>query len=77
VERHNGRTILPFFATLKLGNEQRELLREFIQMAPVREVSITISRVHVKTAMIESPRLTIVKSLPTTLSNDTGEVILL
>ena len=75
VELHRGMTILPFLATLNLGKNQRELLREFIGHAPVREVSIATNRVHVKTAMIEALRTTILGSVPAQLLNVEGQVI--
>ena len=75
VETHKGMTILPYLATLNLGKKQRELLREFKGNAPVREVSIATNRVHVKTAMIEALRSTLVNSLPNTLNSVKGNVI--
>lgn len=75
VETHKGMTILPFLATLNLDKNQQELLREFKDSSPVREVSFATNRVHVKTAMIEALRLTIVESLPNQLSKIEGEVI--
>jgi LysR family transcriptional regulator, hydrogen peroxide-inducible genes activator len=75
VELHRGMTILPFLATLNLGKNQRELLRDFVGHAPVREVSIVTNRVHVKTAMIEALRTTILGSIPAQLLNVEGQVI--
>lgn len=75
VETHKGMTILPFLATLNLDKNQQELLREFKGVSPVREVSFATNRVHVKTAMIEALRLTIVKTLPQQLTSKGGEVI--
>lgn len=75
VELHRGMTILPFLATLNLGKSQRELLRDFVGHAPVREVSIVTNRVHVKTAMIEALRTTILGSIPAQLLNVEGQVI--
>lgn len=75
VELHRGMTILPFLATLNLGKNQRELLREFVGHAPVREVSIATNRVHVKTSMIEALRTTILGSIPAQLLNIEGQVI--
>jgi LysR family hydrogen peroxide-inducible transcriptional activator len=75
VELHRGMTILPYLATLNLGNKQRELLREFVGHAPVREVSIVTNRVHVKTAMIAALRTTILGSIPAQLLNVGGQVI--
>lgn len=75
VELHRGMTILPFLATLNLGKSQRELLRDFVGHAPVREVSIVTNRVYVKTAMIEALRTTILGSIPAQLLNVEGQVI--
>lgn len=75
VESHRGMTILPFLATLNLTESQRQLLRNFEGTPPVREVSIVTNRVHVKTAMIEALRLTILNSLPKSLIGVSGNVI--
>lgn len=75
VELYRGMTILPFLATLNLGKSQRELLRDFVGHAPLREVSIVTNRVHVKTAMIEALRTTILGSIPAQLLNVEGQVI--
>lgn len=75
VETHKGMTILPFLATLNLDQNQQELLRDFKDSSPVREVSLATNRVHVKAAMIEALRLTIVKTLPQELRDMNGKVI--
>ncbi|MDA9120928.1 LysR substrate-binding domain-containing protein [Flavobacteriales bacterium] len=75
VEKHKGMTILPFLATLNLTKRQRELLREFSGVSPVREVSFTTNRVDVKTAMIDALRKTIIKSIPQKLLKSEGQVI--
>ena len=75
VELHRGMTILPFLATLNLNEKQRELLRSFKGTPPVREVSIVTNRVHVKTAMIDALRKTIIDSVPQKVLNAEGEVI--
>lgn len=67
VENHRGMTILPYLATLNLTASQKKLLKEFKSTAPVREVSFATNRVHIKTAMIEALRLTILKSIPKSL----------
>lgn len=75
VEEHRGMTILPYLATLRLKEEQRQLLREFKGTPPVREVSIVTNRVHVKTAMIDALACTIKASVPPELLQAEGEVI--
>ena len=75
VEMHRGMTILPFLATLNLGEKQRELLRDFKGTPPVREVSIVTNRVHVKTAMIDAFRTTIIASVPEQVLKAEGQVI--
>jgi len=75
VELHRGMTILPFLATLNLSKKQRELLRNFKGMPPVREVSIVTNRVHVKTAMIDALAETIKSSVPNSLLSTEGDVI--
>lgn len=75
VETHRGMTILPYLATFNLSTEQRELLRVFKGVPPVREVSLVTNRVHVKTGMIEALRKTIKMSVPQELLSRAGSVV--
>lgn len=77
VETHRGMTILPFLATLNMNKEQQKLLREFSGIQPVRQVSIATNRVHVKTAMIEALRTTILDSIPKELLKLEGDIVAL
>jgi LysR family hydrogen peroxide-inducible transcriptional activator len=75
VETHRGMTILPYLAKLNLNKDQQKLVREFKGTPPAREVSIVTNRVHIKTAMIEALRTTILKSIPSDLASVQGNVI--
>lgn len=77
VETHRGMTILPYLATLQLHDNQKELLRPFADDVPVREVSFATNRTHVKAAMIDALRRTIMNTIPPELLNQEGNVILL
>ena len=75
VEMHRGMTVLPHLATLNLNSEQRNLLREFKGVPPVREVSVVTNRVHIKTAMIDALKTVILASIPESLLKSEGQVI--
>ena len=75
VEMHRGMTIIPYLATLNLSSKQRELLREFDGIPPVREVSIVTNRVHIKTAMIQALKTAILDSVPECLLKTEGQII--
>lgn len=74
VETHRGMTILPYLATLNLNADQQKLVRSFTGTPPVREVSIATNRVHIKTAMIDALRKTILMSVPAELVSVQGNV---
>lgn len=75
VEMHRGMTVLPYLATLNLSSSQRKLLRDFKGISPVREVSVVTNRVHIKTAMIEALKSTILNSVPQDLLKTQGQII--
>lgn len=75
VDEHRGMTILPYLATLNLSDKQRQLLRPFGKKPPVREVSVATNRKHIKTAMIEALKATILSVLPKELLNNQGKVV--
>jgi LysR family hydrogen peroxide-inducible transcriptional activator len=75
VEMHRGMTILPYLATLNLNSVQRELLRPFEGIPPVREVSLVTNRVHVKTGMIAALRDVILAAIPKEVRATVGNVI--
>ena len=75
VEMHRGMTVLPYLATLNLSSNQRKLLRDFKGISPVREVSVVTNRVHIKTAMIEALKFTILNSVPQDLLKIKGQII--
>jgi len=77
VEMHRGMTILPYLATLNLNTTQRELLRPFKGIQPVREVSLVTNRVHVKTGMIAALRNVIISSVPSELLATEGKIVAL
>ena len=72
VEEHRGMTVIPYLATLGLNKKQQILLREFKEPTPVREVGFATNRVHIKTAMIQALRSTILKSIPSELQDIKG-----
>lgn len=75
VETHRGMTILPFLATLDLSKDREKLLRNFSGEPPVREVSIVTNRIHIKTAMINALKSTILDALPKQLLESKGKVV--
>jgi LysR family hydrogen peroxide-inducible transcriptional activator len=75
VELNDGITILPELATMDLRSSQLQLLRQFKQPAPMREVSLVVHRDFVKKRLVEIFKKEIVGSIPESIKKNKGEVI--
>lgn len=64
VELNDGITIIPELATYDLGGRNMQLLRQFKQPVPMREVSIVTHRNFVKKQIIEALKRQITDTLP-------------
>jgi LysR family transcriptional regulator, hydrogen peroxide-inducible genes activator len=75
VELNDGITILPELATMDLRSSQLQLLRQFKQPAPMREVSLVVHRDFVKKRLVEIFKKEIIGSIPESIKKNKGEVI--
>jgi LysR family hydrogen peroxide-inducible transcriptional activator len=75
VELNDGITILPELATMDLRSSQLQLLRQFKQPAPMREVSLVVHRDFVKKKLVEIFKKEIIRSIPDNIKQNKGEVI--
>lgn len=64
VDRHEGVTIIPYFATLNLNEEQKKNIRAFVE-EPVREISLVVSHTYPRQKLLERVQEAIKKTLPT------------
>lgn len=67
VDTQSGVTILPELATLNLPPEQQQMLKNFKDPAPVREVSIVTFRDYAKKGIIRALTTSILEHIPTTI----------
>jgi LysR family hydrogen peroxide-inducible transcriptional activator len=75
VELNDGITILPELATTDLRQSQIQLLRQFKQPAPMREVSLVVHRDFVKKKLVEIFKQEIIASIPEKIKKNKGEVV--
>ena len=75
VELNDGITILPELATMDLRSSQLQLLRQFRQPSPMREVSLVVHRDFVKKKLVEIFKKEIIASIPDKIKKNKGEVI--
>lgn len=75
VELNDGITILPELATMDLRVSQLQLLRQFRQPSPMREVSLVVHRDFVKKKLVEIFRQEIIASIPDKIRKNKGEVV--
>lgn len=75
VELNDGITILPELATMDLRASQLQLLRQFKQPSPMREVSLVVHRDFVKKKLVEIFKKEIIASIPEKIKKNKGEVI--
>lgn len=75
VELNDGITILPELATMDLRPSQLQLLRQFKQPSPMREVSLVVHRDFVKKKLVEIFKKEIIASIPEKIKKNRGEVI--
>ncbi|MEL7124266.1 MAG: LysR substrate-binding domain-containing protein, partial [Bacteroidota bacterium] len=64
VEKQQGYTLLPKLATLEFAPQQQQMVKEFLDPKPVREVSIVLHRRFVKTNVVESLKQSILENIP-------------
>lgn len=75
VEINDGITILPELATMDLRASQLQLLRQFRQPAPMREVSLVVHRDFVKKKLVEIFRQEIIASIPDKIKKNKGSMV--
>jgi LysR family transcriptional regulator, hydrogen peroxide-inducible genes activator len=75
VELNDGITILPELATMDLRSSQLQLLRQFRQPSPMREVSLVVHRDFVKKKLVEIFKQEIIASIPEKIRKNKGEVV--
>ena len=75
VEMNDGITILPELATMDLPAAQRQLLRQFRQPSPMREVSLVVHRDFVKKKLVEIFRQVILASIPEQIKKNKGSLV--
>ncbi|MGN6437102.1 MAG: hydrogen peroxide-inducible genes activator [Agriterribacter sp.] len=64
VDLNDGITILPELATVDMPAKQLQLIRQFKNPAPVREVSVVVQRDFVKKRLIDALKQEIVAAIP-------------
>lgn len=75
VELNDGITILPELATVDLRSSQSQLLRQFRQPSPMREVSLVVHRDFVKKKLVDIFKKEVIASIPDKIKKNKGEVI--
>lgn len=75
VEVNDGITILPELATMDLRASQQQLLRQFRQPSPMREVSLVVHRDFVKKKLVEIFKQEIIASIPDKIKKNKGEIV--
>lgn len=75
VELNDGITILPELATMDLRSSQSQLLRQFRQPSPMREVSLVVHRDFVKKKLVDIFKKEVIASIPDKIKKNKGEVI--
>ncbi len=67
VEQQYGYTLLPELATLELNEQQYELVKEFSNPKPVREISLVMNRNFMKRKMAAALQEVILEHIPSNL----------
>ncbi|WP_340114967.1 LysR family transcriptional regulator [Maribellus mangrovi] len=64
VENESGITFIPELATINIPSEQEEMIKDFEQVQPVREISIITLKKHTKERQIGALKSAIISSIP-------------
>ena len=64
VENKNGITFIPELATINIPSELEELIKEFSEKQPVREISLVVSKNYAKKRQISALKEVILNSIP-------------
>lgn len=64
VENESGITFIPELATINIPSEQEEMIKDFEQVQPVREISIITLKKHTKERQIAALKSAITSSIP-------------
>jgi LysR family hydrogen peroxide-inducible transcriptional activator len=64
VDKYEGVTIIPHFATLNLNASQQENVREFAEPKPVREISIVVTKSYPRKKMLQNLKAEIISVIP-------------
>jgi LysR family hydrogen peroxide-inducible transcriptional activator len=64
VDKYEGLTIIPHFATLNLSPKQKENVREFAEPKPVREISVVVTKSYPRRKMLQHLKEEILAVLP-------------
>ncbi|MBK0403479.1 LysR family transcriptional regulator [Adhaeribacter sp. BT258] len=64
VDKYEGVTIIPHFATLNLTPAQKENVREFAEPKPVREISLVVSKSYPRKKMLQNLKAEILTVIP-------------
>jgi LysR family transcriptional regulator, hydrogen peroxide-inducible genes activator len=64
VDKYEGLTIIPHFATLNLTPGQKEKVREFAEPKPVREISLVVSESYPRRRLVEELQTVIKQVVP-------------
>lgn len=64
VDKYEGLTIIPHFATLNLTAAQKENVREFADPKPVREISLVVSKSYPRKTMLQNLKADILSVIP-------------
>lgn len=75
VEINDGITILPELATMDLKVSQMQLIRQFKQPVPMREVSLVVHRDFVKKKLVDIFRQEIIASIPEKIKKNKGSMV--
>ncbi|HEX8460973.1 MAG TPA: LysR substrate-binding domain-containing protein [Segetibacter sp.] len=74
VDRHEGITIIPHFATLNLNAEQKKNIRAFAEQ-PVREISLVVNHTYPREKLLKQVQEAIKKALPFDESSKSSNII--
>lgn len=64
VDRYEGITIIPHFATLNLSEAQKEKVHEFAEPKPVREISVVVTKSYPRKKLLKQLQSEILQVLP-------------
>ena len=64
VDKYEGLTIIPHFATLNLTAVQKEKVREFAEPKPVREISLVVSESYPRRKLVQELQTVIKQVVP-------------